>query len=193
MRNFRPVVQPLMLPVFDAGHDVLFRRGVALEFIGDDHARNVKQTFEQLAKEPFGGVPVSAALRQDVQNVAVLIDGAPQVVKLAVHGEIDFIEMPLIASLGAATSQGIGEFLAKFQAPLPDGFVTDDRTTCGQQLLDVTKAEAKTVVEPNGVADDFGWEAVAKLKVGIHAYILSDHACTVKLSMRFQQLNLSIS
>jgi hypothetical protein len=40
-------------------------------------------------------------LDQDIQDMALLIDRPPQVVPLAMNGEEDFIQMPLIARPGA--------------------------------------------------------------------------------------------
>ena len=119
-----------MLPVFDARHHALFRSSVALELVGHDDAMDIPQTFEQFAKEAFGCVLVSAALHQDVQNVAILIDRAPRIVELAVNGEIDLIQMPFVTPPRAVTPQIVGKFLTKLQAPLPDGFVADDHPTC---------------------------------------------------------------
>jgi len=42
----------------------------------------------------------------------------------------------------------------------PDGFVRDRDTALGEQVFDVAEAERESVVEPDGVADDRGREAV---------------------------------
>ncbi len=46
MRVLRAVVESLMLPVLNSGHDLGFRRTVTLQLIRDDHARHVPQAFE---------------------------------------------------------------------------------------------------------------------------------------------------
>ena len=46
------------------------------------------------------------------------------------------------------------------QAPLADRLVRDRNAWLGQQVLDVPKAESESVIEPDRVADDLGWESV---------------------------------
>ena len=40
----------------------------------------------QLAKEPRGGVAIPAGLEQDVDDLAVLVDGPPEVLTLKLYG-----------------------------------------------------------------------------------------------------------
>ena len=96
MRVLRSIVQPLMLPMLNTGHDLSFRRAVALQLIRDEHPRHVPQTLQQLAEELFCGLFVPAALHQDVQDVAILIHGAPQVMLLAIDLDEHLIEVPFI-------------------------------------------------------------------------------------------------
>src|SRR6478672_1869276 len=44
--------------------------------------------------------------------------------------------------------------------PLPHGFMADDDATRGQQLLHHAKPEREAEVEPDGMADDLGREAI---------------------------------
>jgi hypothetical protein len=57
-------------------------------------------------------------LDQDIKDIPVLVDSAPQVVTLAVNGEEDLIEMPLIAGFGATVPELIGIPFAELLAPL---------------------------------------------------------------------------
>ena len=41
-------------------------------------------TFQQLTEEVFGGVLVLAALHENIQDVTVLIDSAPEILLLAI-------------------------------------------------------------------------------------------------------------
>ena len=61
----------------------------------------------------------------------------------------------------------------ELQAPLLDRLVGHSNAALGKQVLDLTEAQAKAVVEPHRVADDLGRESVsvvAELSVG---YVLS--------------------
>jgi hypothetical protein len=55
----------------------------------------------------------------------------------------------------------IGELLAELEPPLPDRLVADLDAAEGQHLLDHPKAERKSIVQPDRVADQLRREAVA--------------------------------
>ena len=50
-----PVVEIGMLAMFHAGENLLLGGSIALEFVGDDHARDVGQAFQEFAEELLGG------------------------------------------------------------------------------------------------------------------------------------------
>ena len=64
-------------------HDDSVRGAVAPEAIGDEAVRDTAAPLKQLAKEPRGGVAIPMRLEQDVDDLAVLIDGPPEVLTLA--------------------------------------------------------------------------------------------------------------
>jgi multidrug transporter EmrE-like cation transporter len=80
--------------------------------------------------------------------------------------ERDLIQRPLVAKPGKTTTDLVGERLAEFARPLPHGFVADDDVTRGQQLLHHTQTEREAEIQPNGVADDLGWESIAGVAGG---------------------------
>ena len=51
-----------------------------------------------------------------------------------------------------------GILRAERPAPVADGLVGDGDSTLRQEVLDVSEAQAEPVVQPDGVADDLGWE-----------------------------------
>jgi hypothetical protein len=42
-----------------------------------------------------------------------------------------------------------------------NGLIGDGDSALRQEILDVSEAQAEPVVQPDGVADDLGWEPVA--------------------------------
>jgi len=58
---------------------------VALELIGNDHARDVREPFEQLTEELLRGPLIPAALDQDVEHVPFLIYRPLGIVALALN------------------------------------------------------------------------------------------------------------
>jgi hypothetical protein len=113
MRVLTPVVEVTTLPVFDPGQDLALGRAVALELIGDNNAWHVLEPFEQLAKELLGGVLIAPALEQDIKDVVVLIDGAPEVMALTINCEKHLIQVPFVAWLRASVPQLVRVVLPK--------------------------------------------------------------------------------
>jgi len=66
------VVQALVLAVLDARHHLLAGGFVAFEFVGD-HLRDIAQALEELAKEAPGGALITARLKQDVEDIARML------------------------------------------------------------------------------------------------------------------------
>ena len=64
-------------------------------------------------------------------------------------------------------------------------FVGDDDAALGQDQLHIAQAEAEHVVQPDGMADDLGWEPMTIVGVGwrLHAVSLARRPadCQVRL------------
>ena len=162
---FGPIIQIAVLAVFDTGEKLPLRGTVALELVRDDYPWDILTPFEELPKELLGRCFVAAALHQDIEHIPVLIHRPPEIVPFAVDREEDFVQMPFVTRAGAPPPQLISIRLAKLAAPLADGFVRHRDTAGKQQLFDIAITEAKTAIEPNGVADDLDREAVVLIGV----------------------------
>ena len=53
---------------------------------------------------------------------------------------------------------GIGE--AKLYRPAPDSLIRDIDAALSQQILDISKAEWKSKIQPDGMLDDLDWKTV---------------------------------
>src|SRR4051795_1991773 len=104
---------------------------------------------------------VAPALDHDIEHDAVLVDGAPEIMRLAGDLEDDFIHVPFVAGPGQPPPDDVGELLAELQTPLPDRLVADLDAAAGQHLLDHPKAQREAIVQPDRVADQLRREAVA--------------------------------
>ena len=160
MRVLTPVIEIPTLAMLHAREDLALGRAIALQFIGDDHARHVLQPLEQLAKELLRRVLIAAALHQDIEDIVVLIHRAPQVMALAIDRKEHFIQVPLIARARTPPSQPIGVVLPKLPTPLADGFVGHRDAAFEQELFHVAVAQGEAIVEPDPVADDVARKAV---------------------------------
>src|SRR5882724_692334 len=86
-----------MLAVLHPRQNLSRRRAIAFELVRDDHPWNVGQALEQLTEELLGGVLVPPTLYENIQDVAVLIHGTPQIVAFTVDREKNLIQVPLVA------------------------------------------------------------------------------------------------
>jgi hypothetical protein len=108
---------------------------------------------------------VAAVLYKDIEDMAILINGKPQIMALPVDCQKDLVQVPLVGRLRATASQCIGVLLAKFPTPRADGLIRDEDPTGEQQPFGITPAEAKAEVQPDPMADDLGREAVVLIAI----------------------------
>jgi len=98
---------------------------------------------EELSEERFRCALVTSALDKNIQDVAILIHGSPQVVALVIHRQKDLVEVSCIPRLRAATMQLIGIGLPKLPIPFADCFIGHDDAAGEQQLFHLSVAEQK--------------------------------------------------
>ena len=85
MGVFGAIIEIAVLPMLHTGEDLPFGGAIARQFIRDHHPGDIRQTFEELPEELLGSALVAASLYEDIKHVAVLIDGAPQILPLAMN------------------------------------------------------------------------------------------------------------
>ena len=136
------------------------RRLIASELVGDQRPRYPALLGQQVTEEPLGGLGIPARLDQDVEDVAVLVDGPPQVVTTAVDGQEHLVEVPLVAGSGLAAAQAgrvdgseLGNAGKSFQ---PQQIVITHAnlptiTHCYAQLLDIIHSRNLQTVTLNDV------------------------------------------
>ncbi len=81
--------------------------------------------------------------------------------------------MPRVTEATSSPLEPTGILGTEFLTPLPDGFVGDDDSALCEAILDVSEAQAEAVVQPDGVADDFGRKTVSAIAVRIAAHVPS--------------------
>src|SRR5262249_10475074 len=62
---------------------------------------------------------------------------------------------------------GVRRRRAELATPQPNGLVADLDTSLGEQLFDVAMAQVEAEVQPDGVADYLGREAMAMVQGGV--------------------------
>ena len=184
-----PIVEPFMLAMLNSWQDLTFGCSITLQFISNDHPWDILEPFEQLTEKSLGSFFVAAALHQDIQYVALLIHGSPQIVFLSLDRQNHLVEMPFITARGTTTAQFVGVGLPKFEAPLPHRFIGHDDPALGHELFDITKTQRKTEIQPHTVANNFGWEAepfvIRSSGVCFHAISMPEILLFSKLTIPF--------
>src|SRR5215212_10289651 len=72
-------------------------RSVGAELVGDEQFRRESLFLEELAHQPECSPLVASALNQHLENLAFMINGAPQVHPLTDNPDHDLVEVPSIA------------------------------------------------------------------------------------------------
>ena len=161
MRDFGPVVRIPARVMAHRRHDVPPCRTVAPELVGDQPPGFATLTLEQLSKEALCGAPITTRLDEDVDHIAVLVDGTPEILTLALDADEELVQVPRIAQSPFSPPQCPRVLGADLSAPVANALVGDGDSTLRQEILDVSEAQAEPVIQPDGVADDLGWEPVA--------------------------------
>ena len=86
------------------------------------------------------------------------------------NGDKHFIDVPGIAQTSLSFFQLAGIARAKFLAPLSNGFLGDDDALFGEEFFHLTEAEAESMVQPDGVTNNFRGKLVTLVVgcVGFH-------------------------
>ena len=163
MGGFGPIVRVAGRVVGDRRHDVVMSDTVAAQLVGHETTRFLSLAPQESPKEPPRRTPVSTRLDENVDQVAVLIHRAPEILALTIDRHEDFVQEPRIAESTLPALQAPRVVRAELPAPLPNRFVRDDDASFRQQIFDIPEAQAVPVVEPHGVADDVGRKAMPEV------------------------------
>jgi len=180
MRSFGPVVFVLSSRVGDRREQFSMSGPVASELICDEPVGNGSLTFQELTEEPLGILLIPSLLEQDIDRVptpdrplATSRNALPGLVTKSssrCHG---------VAQSAFAISQPARVGGSELPAPVSNRLVGNDDPSLGQEILDVSQAEGKSVVEPDGMANDRRWEAVTGVAGRVlHLAILPDAQLT---------------
>ena len=129
MGVLRTVVEVAVLAMLHPREDFPLRCPVAFELVGDDHTGHVGEPLEEFPEELLGGLLVAPPLHEDIEDMAVLIHGSPEVMTFAINGQKHLIQVPFVTRPRAPVTELIGVLLAKLAAPLPDRFIGHEDPT----------------------------------------------------------------
>jgi hypothetical protein len=112
-------------------------------------------------------ISLSAArvLNQHVEDLALVVDGTPQIRSLA----RDLVQMPSLARRWPALPQPLGDQRTKLQHPASHRFVGDLEPTLGKEFFHVAVAQREAPIEPDRVLDDRSRKAMPAIRQRVHA------------------------
>ena len=156
-------------------HDRPECRTVTLQLVCDQAERNLSLPLQELAKEPLRCTTVASRLDEDVDHVAVLIHGPPQILPLSVDRDENFVQEPCISESTLASFQTLYIVETALRAPPSDCFLGHHDSAFGEQILDISETDAESVVQPDCMTDDFGRKTVTVIagSCGFHAASLA--------------------
>jgi hypothetical protein len=79
---------------------------------------------------------------------------------LAVDANENFVQVPHITEAALAPLQFSGRVRTELLTPEPNRFIRDDDSAFGEKVLDISEAQAESMVNPDGIADDFRRETM---------------------------------
>ena len=121
MRDFGTIVRVLGCVMGDRGHDLPMCNTVAPQLVGHETRRFLSLPLQEFPKESPRRTPVPAGLDEEVDQVPVLVHGAPEILALTVDRDEDLVQKPRIAEATLSSLQPPGVVGAKLPAPLPNG------------------------------------------------------------------------
>ena len=161
MRDFGAVVGVPVRDVDHGRHHDAAGCWVAPQLVRDQPARDTSLALQQLPEESDSGAPIPARLHEDVEDVAVLVDGAPQILSASLQRHKQLVEMPRVAHPTTPLPKPPCVDRTKPLAPLPNSLVGDDDASLIQQIFHIPEAEPKAMIQPDGMTDDRGRKPIA--------------------------------
>jgi hypothetical protein len=183
MRGFDAIVGVPLHPVSHVAEDASHGSGVASQFVGNDLQWFGTLATQEFSKKSLCGALITMRLDQNVDHVAVLIHGAPQIPLLAVDSNEDFIQMPVVAQPSLSSLQSPSIVETELLTPLTDRFIGYDDAALGEKLFDIPETQAEAMISPHRIADDLGREPIAGVTRAITLHGTSVSGFVRKLTM----------
>ncbi|WP_093175735.1 hypothetical protein [Pseudovibrio sp. Tun.PSC04-5.I4] len=91
--------------MFNIWHDRAFRSTVRSQFVSDHPFGHGALLPQKIDKQTLRGLGIALFLKNFTEHMAVLINGAPQIIVLALDHDHHFIQKPDIGSAGFLSPQ----------------------------------------------------------------------------------------
>lgn len=120
-------------------------------------------TFRLVVKPPRS-CSVSAALNENVEDEAVLINGTPEPMFPATDRDHNLVQMPFIATRRSPKANAARIFPTEFLRPAANSFVAHIDAPSGEHFFNHPKAQWEPKIEPDGVSDHLGRKTMTTIK-----------------------------
>ncbi len=147
----------------DGWEDLSLGRRIASKLVGNELPWWAFLVFRNLAKEALSSAPLSVACDQNIQDIPILVRRPPKIMAFAADCEKHLVHVPDVAETPLSPPQGAGILWSKLSTPGSNGFVGYGDATLSEEVLHISKAQTEPMVQPNGMADDFGRKPVASI------------------------------
>ena len=111
---------------------------------------------------------VPPLLDQDIENFALVIDGALEPHFSTADPDEHFVQMPAARRWVPATAEVRRDQRTELDYPATDRLATDFDAALGEQFLDIPDAEREPEIQPYGLADHIRREPVAFERDRLH-------------------------
>ena len=138
------IVRVLISDVDHGRHHGAARGGVGAQLVGDQSSRDTALGFQQLPKESDGCSPIPVRWYEDVQDVTVLVDRAPQILVVILDRYEHLIEMPGVAKPTASAPKPPRVDRTEPLAPRPNRLVGDRHASLREEIFGIAEAETET-------------------------------------------------
>jgi len=118
-------------------------------------------------------VLIAPSLHQHFQDLALVIDGAPEVHPPTRDPHNHLIKMPSVTRARASSPQPLRHRRPELQDPAADCLIGNIEPTLGKEILNVAVAQGEAKIEPDRVLDNRRRKAVAAIGEQGHARMLS--------------------
>jgi hypothetical protein len=166
MRDFGSIVFVLLRAVHDRRHHHAVGSRVAAQLVRNQKPWLAALPFQQFPEEAFGRTAIAPWLKEDIDHVAVLIHGPPEILLVSLDVHEQFVQMPGVAQASLPTPEDTSVGGTEGETPLPNRLVGYGDAALGEKIFGISKAQTEPVVEPNGVTDDLCRESVAVVAGG---------------------------
>ena len=169
MRILGPIVPPSSAVVQVVDAEIEGRCAAGPQIIRDQSLRNDGVFPERLAHQLQRGALVALGLDRHIQNLALGVDGAPQIDHAPIDFQIDLVKMPDRMRLGTALPQFRCNDRPEMIHPASDSFARNCNAALREQVLDIAKAKREPEIEPDRLMNDLWREPISGVADFRHA------------------------